>query len=287
MPPDEGGPHAIDVESAEGGVHRRANLGLVGGQVVARDPAVVLLHVPGDELGSPPGVELVGSPGGDPFQRCGQVGLDEPVAGLPRALVGPSRKPPPTPGNRPAGRSRRAVAAPRAGRSRFQLRVERPGKVGRDRESVPSQFRGGPDQVGPGGLSPAAWASPRPRTGPGTPAAQAPARWRGRSLPSRSRYILGIGSRRRHLAEIDRDDLPPIGQVSHDEPAAARYCPASGSVTARANAVAIAASIALPPWRSTSRPTSAACPSWATTTCLVKVSSARDRLGEERFPPGG
>src|SRR5208337_5396395 len=62
---------------------------------------------------------------------------------------------------------------------------------------------------------------------------------------------------RRGLPEIDRDDLAAIGQVGHDESSPPRL-PASGTVTARAKAVATAASMALPPARSTFRPTSAA-----------------------------
>src|SRR5271165_1589941 len=60
--------------------------------------------------------------------------------------------------------------------------------------------------------------------------------------------------------------------------------PASGTVTASAKAVATAASIALPPARSTVRPTSAAWASWATTACLVRVGSPARATGIQTTP---
>src|SRR5271157_2564940 len=60
--------------------------------------------------------------------------------------------------------------------------------------------------------------------------------------------------------------------------------PASGTVTDKAKAVATAASMALPPARSTFRPTSAAWASWAATTCLVKVGSPACATGTQTTP---
>src|SRR5271165_3097260 len=60
--------------------------------------------------------------------------------------------------------------------------------------------------------------------------------------------------------------------------------PASGTVTASAKAVATAASMALPPARSTFQPTSAAYTSWATTACLVKVGSPACATGIQTTP---
>ena len=95
------------------------------------------------------------------------------------------------------------------------------------------------------------------------PPPAAPARWRGRSLPSGPRYIRGSADARGRLAEVDRDDLAAARPGRRRGSRRRRGCPPPGGVTASAKAVATAASTALPPCRRTSRPTSAAWPSWA------------------------
>ena len=77
------------VAAAERGVHWGSEPGLVCGQIVGRDSTILFLHVPGDELGRASCVKLVGASGGDALERCGQVALDEPIAGLPCCPVGP------------------------------------------------------------------------------------------------------------------------------------------------------------------------------------------------------
>ena len=81
---------------------------------------------------------------------------------------------------------------------------------------------------------------------PGTPAARGPARWP-RQEPAVGVEVHPLGrGQRGPLAEVEGDDLAAVGEVGDDEAAAAEL-PAAGCVTARAKAVATAASIALPP----------------------------------------
>ena len=200
-PPEDGGPGAVDVEAAERGVDRRPDLGLVGLQVVAGDEAAMLLHVPGDQLGGPARVELVGAARGDPLERGGEVGLDEPVAGLPGRAVGLAQR-----GDRlgivaqPAevARGPRDVGGTGSGsrRPRPSWRLSDAGEVLGDREALARQADRRPDELGPGPFAPSgvcqapgrgrcpARRPPRPRSGIG-----------GRGLPSGPRYIVGVADR--------------------------------------------------------------------------------------------
>ena len=138
-------------------------------------------HVAGDQLGGPAGVELVGAARGDPVERGGQVGLDEPVAALPGGAVGLAER-----GDRlgkvaqpaevvaPARVWRRLAALDALAAASWRLsEPARSAEIGKPSRASRAAGRTSSAQ---GVLPKRAWASPRPRTVPGTPAAQAPAR---------------------------------------------------------------------------------------------------------------
>ena len=122
--------HRDDVVAAVGAAHRRALLGLVGGEIVLRDEPAVRLHVVGDAVGNPSLVERVGAAVADRAQRLRQVGQDQPVA------------------CRPFAAARLAVGRDRRGKRRHRslhLAVEAAGEARREREAVRERHRWGDD----------------------------------------------------------------------------------------------------------------------------------------------
>ncbi len=215
---------AVDVEAAERGVDGRPDLGLVGFQVVPGDETAVLLHVSGDQLGGAAGVELVGPAGGDPLERRGQVGLDEPVAGMPGLAVGLAQR-----GDRlgivaqPAGVAwERARRRDWSGSTRPSWRLSDPARSAEMGNPSRARPHGRPDELGPGAFPPSrvrqrqAADGPRHAGGPGTgPVAGA--------RPSVGAEVhRRRGGPRRHLAEVDRDHFPALRQVGDEEAAPAQ-----------------------------------------------------------------
>ena len=167
-PPRRGGAHPVDLVASEARVDRRPLLRAIGGQVVERDQAPPLRHVPRDDPGRLSRVELVGAVLGDPVERVGQVALDQEVARVPGAPVGLAER-----GDRlgEVGEPVRAGAEVVATRdlvpgpaSILELRVER----GRERLRDPEPIAGpaGP-RGGPGRPTPPCRAARAPGPGPG------------------------------------------------------------------------------------------------------------------------
>ena len=130
------------------------------------------------------------------------------------------------------------------------------------------------------GRAPKRWcASQRPATEPGTPAARSPVAARSSGLPFGPMYMSRVAA----AGAISRKSsatggLPAICATMNPPPP---ILPAAGHTTERANAVATAASTALPPCRSISAPTCVASgASVATMPCAAVTAGASRWYGQ-------
>lgn len=73
--------------AAKRGMDGRTEFGLIGFQVVAGHETAVVGHITRDDLGCPATIELIGATSGDSLERCGEVGLDQPIALLPQGPI--------------------------------------------------------------------------------------------------------------------------------------------------------------------------------------------------------
>ena len=219
--PRGGRAHPVDVEAFVGSMDGRPDFGPIGFEIVHGDDAAVFLHVGNGPPGRLADVKLVGPSIGDPVEGVGEVALDQEVSLGPGGAVGLLER-----GDR-GGEApqpivlRSQVFGDLGSSPGRELGVERGGERLGDGKALPGQLRRRSDQVDPGGLAPLrmgqAEAPDRPRDAGGHRAGA----MAGPGQAIRAE-IHGLGREcRGDLAEVDRHDLPRLGQVGHEEPATA------------------------------------------------------------------